>query len=288
VFVSLQAALSFTIGSTDTMGCVGAVACRLRTYAINNGGTIGLRAYNSLSGASLVGLNEGVLQTSQSGTGGGSTAQLLYCNISAVSAKAVRELGYIEITETTAGTWSANATFIQLKGPGVKKAGDIVQSFFNTSTATNSTTSTYTPSTTAPTTAAAVAAVSQAITPTDAANLISVDAPPVIASNNSNNFLTAFIYNGASVVSTRIGFSADSASNSTWTPSLLYQVLAGGTSQITFTAYGAGSANTTYVNETGSAVVVQNMPSTILVQGIMSALDRPANDNGSVALRMAG
>ena len=94
VIVGQQSNLTFTIGSTDTMGCVNSQMCRLRIYAINNAGTIGLCAYNSLNGSTLtiVGLSESNVQSSASGTSGGSSAQTLYCSISSVSSKSIREL----------------------------------------------------------------------------------------------------------------------------------------------------------------------------------------------------
>ena len=54
-------------------------------------------------------------------------AQTLYCNIASVAAKAVRRLGYVDVVETTAGTWAAIPTIIQLFGPGIHKPGETVQ-----------------------------------------------------------------------------------------------------------------------------------------------------------------
>lgn len=127
VIVSLQSSLSFTIGSGDTMGCVSGQMCKLWVWAINNGGTAALCAYNSLSGTNIVDLSEAALQTSGSGSAGGSSAQTLYCSTSSVTAKAVRRLGYIEIQEVTAGTWATGPTTVQLFGPGVARPGQTVQ-----------------------------------------------------------------------------------------------------------------------------------------------------------------
>lgn len=157
VMVSLQAPLSFTIGSGNTMGCVSAQMCRLWIEAINNAGTVALCAFNALSGTNIDGpIDEGVLQTSQSGTSGGSSAQLLYCSTTAVTNKAFRIIGYVEIQEGTAGTWATGPTFVQLFGPGIKKPGDVVKEV-NFAGGTSTT-------------------PSQAITPSSAANIIKFNA----------------------------------------------------------------------------------------------------------------
>jgi hypothetical protein len=131
VIVSVQSALSFTIGSGQTMGCASGAMCRLWVVAINNAGSVALCAFNAnqlaTHGPIIAPINEGLLQTSQSGTSGGTGAHAYYCNVSAVTNAAIRILGYIEINEATAGTWASGPTFVQLFGPGIKKPGDEVQ-----------------------------------------------------------------------------------------------------------------------------------------------------------------
>jgi len=125
VLVSQQAALTFTISSGSTMGCTSAATCRLWVAAINNGGTLALCAINLLSGTTLAALSETALWTSGSGTGGGNSAQTLYCGTSAVTSKTIRILGYVEATET-GGSW-ASPTVIRLFGPGVPRPGTVLQ-----------------------------------------------------------------------------------------------------------------------------------------------------------------
>ena len=128
VLEQITGAISFTIASSSTMGCQNGIMCRLWVFLINNAGTVDICAYNANSaGTSIVALAESILQTSASGTTGGSSAQTLYCAESAVAAKAVRYVGYIDISEATAGTWASGPTKIQLFGPGIRKPGDIVQ-----------------------------------------------------------------------------------------------------------------------------------------------------------------
>ena len=166
VLVPVTGALSFTINSGNTMGCVSAQMCRLWVIAINNAGTAALCAYNALSGTNIIAPNEATVQTSASGTTGGSSAQTLYCGTSAVSSKAIRYLGYVEIQEATAGTWATGPTYTQLFGPGIPKPGSTVQVVTNSTTTAGTTSSA--------TFAALSSGMTTSIVPTSAANIIRI------------------------------------------------------------------------------------------------------------------
>jgi hypothetical protein len=265
VVISLQSALSITIASGNTMGCVSAQMCRLWAVEINNGGTAGVCLFNALSGTSVVPLNEAALQTSASGTTGGSSAQTYYCSISSVSAKAIRILGYIEIQETTAGTWATGPTLTQLFGPGVRHPGE----FFNfqyafTSTVTSTTSGSYVATTNL-----------VAITPTSAANLIAIDTGATVEVNGGsatscaiqirrgtstavNGTFADFGNSTANAINTSLPHSAVDTPNST--------------SQQTYTVYmNSGGSGSNYPASTFFAW--------IKAFEIMSALPAPANDN---------
>ena len=269
VIVTLTAALSFTIGSGNTMGCVSNQMCRLWILGFNNAGTVQLCAFNALSGTSVAPINEGVLQTSQSGTSGGSSAQLYYCNASAVTNKAARILGYVEISESTAGTWATGPTYVQLFGPGVKKPGDVVQRLFSTNSTSYSATTSY----------AAATNFNQAITPTSAANPVFVHAEAnyqTTANDGSNAQIgrtscsnlvgNNAVLSGSTVV---IGMAPVSAIDSPNT-----------TSSVTYVLCLKASVNsaTAFNNNVGNI-------SSMSVEEIMGALD-PANDDQP--LRMVG
>lgn len=273
IIVSLQAALGFTIGSGSTMGCVSGQMCRLWVVAFNNAGTVQLCAFNALSGRSVAPINEGVLQTSQSGTSGGSSAQLYYCNANAVTNKAIRILGYVEISETAAGTWATGPTYVQLFGPGIKKPGDVMQSVSPTpiTTMTNlQTTQTQ-------------SAVTASITPTSAANVI-----------EANCFCSILLgLNGAAVLQfsrgtspTLFGSAAFVGSASSPVFSLQASVygidIPNTTSSTTYYIYGQTTVNS---NATVNGVGTYNPSSVIVLKEIMSALE-PANDDQPI--RMVG
>jgi hypothetical protein len=281
VLVSLQAALSFTIASGSSLGCVNAKPCRQWIGAINNGGTVALCAYNALSGTNVIGINEGVLQTSQSGTSGGSSAQLLYCSTSAVTSKAFRILGYIEITEATAGLYATGPTFVQLFGPGIKKAGDPMSGPISAS----GTGATITGGTPGP----AVPSIN--ITPTSAANVVHVEAKGMVLSTGSSNAPSVQVYRsntGSAACTVAVG------NLQTQSPVLATVTDVGGTdapytnTQITYVVCtgGSGSATQIYCPQTNGGNWVAPT-CTIEVYEVMGLLTEPANDNG-LKLKMVG
>jgi hypothetical protein len=248
--VSLQASLSITINSGNTHGCVSSQMCRLWVYALDNSGTVQLCTYNTVSGTTILDLNDGLSQTSASGSNGGSSAQTLYCNGSAVSGPIIR-LGYVDISESTAGTWSTNASFVQLFGPGIHKPGDVLQHLRNKNTTQANTTNTWTYSATPPGSTNGAVGVSQAIVPINAADLITVfgTAP---CTNGSGNPGVNFLYNGTTTVDLRFqNFTGALGSNLLLpsAPVVSYEVIINSTSSITYSIYYTAITGTTYINQ---------------------------------------
>lgn len=279
--VPLTSALSFTIASGSSMGCVSNQMCRIWVTVICASGlsctgsagtdTLALCGFNALSGVNVAPINEAALQTSQSGTSGGNSAQAYYCSSSAVTARAIRILGYVEIKETSAGTWATGPTYVQLFGPGIKKPGDPVQvlSSYPTTQGTVGS-STFVVLTNSP---------AQAITPTSEANPIKV-------------FCTGTLDSGAlqtnlqlSRGSTLIGnpFELVIASSSGWTIPVTMSAtdLPGVTTSVTYQVQGKATTSTTFrfpFAGTGASIEIME---------IMGAAE-PANDNGDLAPRMFG
>ncbi len=179
---TVTAALSFTINSGNTMGVpANNQAFRLWVVAFDNGGTVALGAINCCSGAAagpvIFPIDESTPQTSQSGTNGGSTAGLYYANVSAITAKSIRILGYLEWSSglVTAGTWAAIPTKIQLYGPGQYKPGQEVQRQFNFTGALASGTTVMPNDDTIPQSTEGDQYMSQAITPTFQGNVLQIE-----------------------------------------------------------------------------------------------------------------
>src|SRR5262249_9641966 len=142
----VAAAKSVTINAGNTMGAADGVPFRLWILAFDNGSDITLGAVNCLVGGGaptqVFGLDESALQSPAGGNGGSSAATFYAAG--ALSSKPFRIIGYMEWASglTTAGTWNAAPSKIQLFGPGVKKPGDVIQQVYTTTSTQSSTTST--------------------------------------------------------------------------------------------------------------------------------------------------
>lgn len=269
VLVAVTGSLSIVISSTNTMGCVSAQMCRLWVFAINNSGTVALCAYNAFDGtSSVIGLNEQALQTSASGTTGGSSAQTLYCSTSAVTSMPIRYLGYIDIQEATAGTWASGPTYVQLMGPGIKKPGDIVQA--------KSVSSTTSASTNSASFAALTSTQTLSVTPTSAANPIMVKSFGTMGMGGAVNGEIQ-LARGTTLIGNPVSLNATAAINA---PAAIFALdVPNTTSSTTYSFYGKCTSSCTVTYPPATTGVV------LILEEIMGALE-PANDN--TEMRMVG
>jgi hypothetical protein len=271
IWVTITSAVSFTFAGGNTAGCSSASPCRLWITLINNAGTVVLGLSNqSTATAGCSPLNEGVLQTTGTGTSGGNTAGTIYTSVSALSSKAVRIAGYVEWTTlTTAGNWTA-PNFVRLFGPGIKKPCDPVQSLFSTNTTVNATTNaSYTTFTN-----------NQSLVPTSAVNLVRVLITGTIGATTGQ---TSFVQLSRTIsgVTTAIGVPVEfNTATGTQIPATLYTLDAPATTlTTTYQLQGKTAAGTLSFPPASTGMVFQ-------LDEIMGALE-PANDNGSEQ-RMTG
>ena len=133
---TVTGALAMTVTSGSELGTVNAQAARLYLCAIDNAGTVELAVWNPLRGTSIIPIDEAnvVTTTAEGGAGGADSSQVLY-STTARTAVAVRVIGYIEITEATAGTWATSPAVLQIMGVGTPRTGDVIQTAY-TSTST--------------------------------------------------------------------------------------------------------------------------------------------------------
>lgn len=267
VWRTITAAVTFTVSGGNTMGCASGAPCRLWITLIDNGGTILLGLSNQQSATAIFPLNEGVLQTTGAGTGGGSTAGTIFTSVAAVSTKAVRIIGYVEWTTlATAGNWTT-PNFVQLFGPGVPRPGAVVQTVLNLTTTQGSTAS--------GTFANLASGQSLAITPTSAANFVRVSFFGTIgnASSSANNLR---VVRTVSAVTTAIGapIYANVVTGSSGYPisDVIYDLPAA-TSAATYNFQGVTGAGTLLYPFSGGA----SNGSTLILEEIMGALGD--NDN---------
>lgn len=280
--VTQTGALSFTIASGSTMGCVSGEMCRIWIIGVNNGGTLVLGAYNALSGTTVGPIVEGQLQTCQTGTTGGNSAQLYYCSTSAVSNAAIKILGYLEVSEVTAGTWATGPTYVTVFGPGMKKPGDVVQ-VRRANTATTITTNTQIPlDNTIPQSTEGGGAFSLAITPTSVANLLRVQSRILASDDGSSTTIISSLFRDSGANAVAVGTSTGGAATTLASAAIDYWVKSLTNSSTTFTVnFGSATTNTVRLNATaGSSAGVfgGTANSYIVIEEIMS-FNAPANDN---------
>jgi hypothetical protein len=236
VFLAATAALSITISSGSTMGATNSVLFRLWLTVFNDGSTLRLGVVNCLSGTSIMALKDDDLlsSTAEGGAGGADSAQVIYTG-TAVTNKALRVLGYLEYTLAAVGTWNAAPTKIQLFGPGVPLANQVVQTRI-VKTGTVATGTTQIPADdTIPTNAEGTAwgAMDNIITPTSAANILSCTISTECANSSSGANLQLALYqdSSAAIAATR---TRSTAVNAEATITMFYSKLAGATSATTF------------------------------------------------------
>lgn len=102
--VSCSTATSVTISSGSTLGHRDGIENTIYVYALNNSGTIELVASTIL-------FDDGTLQstTAEGGAGAADSYNVLY-STTARTSKAIRLIGRLKSTQTTAGTWAAVPT----------------------------------------------------------------------------------------------------------------------------------------------------------------------------------
>lgn len=110
-YVNVNSAVSMTVSSGSTLGTVSTIAARLAIIAINNAGTVELAIAN-LSGG--VALTEDTLisTTAEGGAGAADSATVVYSTTARTNVT-YRIVGYIDITQATAGTWATAPSLIQ-------------------------------------------------------------------------------------------------------------------------------------------------------------------------------
>jgi hypothetical protein len=249
--VSQTAALSISTNATGaSLGAPNNSAFRFWVVSFNNAGTNVLALINCVvtsPSTNIFPLNESVVASSTPISGSATSGGVFYTpNGTTVTSKAFRIIGYVEYNATglvTAGTYATGPNFIQVFGPGIRRPGEVVQVAYNfTNTPTSNTTAT--PSNTN---------LTQAITPTSAANLVKA-AYGGIHSNSANTMAAVTrLLRGATVVGgaywqgpTALGYvgmtPAYDRPNSIASTTYTVQVLADGTGTAIFATSTANSA----------------------------------------------
>lgn len=113
-YLSVPSNISVVISSGSTLGTVGAVAARLAVIAINNAGTVELAIANLSGGTNLD--ETGVINTTAEGAAGAADSATVVYSTSSRTGVAYRLVGFLNITQATAGTWATAPSTIQGAG----------------------------------------------------------------------------------------------------------------------------------------------------------------------------
>ena len=108
------AAISLVISSGSTLGTVNATAARIAILALDNAGTVELAAVN-LAGGNNLDETTLISTTAEGGIGAADSASTIYSTTARTNVP-FRVVGFVDITEATAGTWATAPTLVQGAG----------------------------------------------------------------------------------------------------------------------------------------------------------------------------
>ena len=108
---TVTTAISMTVSSGSTLGTVSAQQSRIIVLAIDNAGTVELAVVNISGGTNLT--ETGVISTTAEGGAGAADSATVIYSTTARTNVAYRVVGYVESTQTTAGTWATAPSTIQ-------------------------------------------------------------------------------------------------------------------------------------------------------------------------------
>lgn len=134
---TIASPISMTVSSGSTLGTVSATASRLALIAIDNAGTVEL-AITNISGNLNLDETTLISTTAEGGAGAADSASVIY-STSARTNVPFRVVGFIDITEATAGTWVTAPSTIQ--GEGGNNITNLTKMVLGTSVASISGTS---------------------------------------------------------------------------------------------------------------------------------------------------
>lgn len=261
--LAATAAQSLVIPSTATMGASNGTPFRLWIVQFNDAGILRLGAVNCLTGSVAAGwsiypLRDEVIASSTAVGTGSDSAHVIYTG-TAVTSKAVRVLGWLEWSAglTTAGTWDAVPTKIQMYAAGQSLPGHPVQVQENSTGAVATGTTSIPVDDTIPQITEGDQYLSQAITPSSIANVLLVEMQMHLTNSAGVVSLIAGLFQdaGASALAGAIDTSATAGGVAQL--SIAHRMRAGTTSATTFKGRGGASAvGTTTFNGSGGARLI--------------------------------
>jgi hypothetical protein len=249
----VTAATTLVISSGSTMGFSSATPGSLWLVAFDDAGTVRLGLINCLSGVDIYPLaaHRIASSTAEGGAGGADSAHVFYTG-TAVTSKAYAILGRLswETGLTTAGTWDAVPTRINLALNDAGVPGQMIQSVRSQDGTNASGTTTIPIDNTIPQNTEGVQFMTQAITPKSACNILRIKHTGYYSHSTVNSSVYAVLFQDstASALATGLNSKGTAANGITSTP-VAHTMLAATTSSTTFKIRaGNNTAGTVYFN----------------------------------------
>jgi hypothetical protein len=252
---SVTAALSVVVSSGSTLGTLSATAARVYFGFIDNAGTVELCVWNPVTTTGLAGFSESALQstTAEGGAGAADSAGVLY-STTARSSLAFRIGGYLECTETTAGTWAQAPTILQNMGPGIRRTGDVVQTRYTQTGAFASGTTAIPNDDTIPQNTEGDQYMTLSLTPSSTINILEHKLNAQLTNSNATARIGMAIFQDSTANALAAAINIADAGHSERQLYLHYQMPAGTVSSTTFNMRGGGGVGaTTYFNGSSGA-----------------------------------
>lgn len=259
--VKITAANSVTVASGSTLGTRNALASRVWAVLFDDAGTYRLGVINCLTTVAGAGAGSDVTAVYQlagwgiaSSTlvgGASNSAQTFYTAGAGVTSKPFATLGYVtfESGQAAAGTWATAASRKQLWGPGVPLPGNIVQVQRNDTGAVATGTTLIPNDDTIPQSTEGDQYLSQAITPSSAANVLAIKAQLQLANSNAGPWdMAAALFQDATANALKVANALGVAANYVQLLVLDGRLLTATTSATTLKirAGGSGAGTTTF------------------------------------------
>jgi hypothetical protein len=213
----LTSPLSVTLNNTALIGTVNSIAFRLWAAIFNDAGVDRLSLINCLSTSANAGSGRNAdsiyplagwaIASAVLSDNAADNAQVFYAN-AAIASKAYTVAGYAtwEAGLAAAGTWSAAPTRKQLFGPGVPLPGQTIQTAGNAVTGFASAATSIPFDNTIPQSGEGTQYMSQAITPSSAANVLKVETCSVLANSGAQYLISALFQDAVANALAAIAF----------------------------------------------------------------------------------
>jgi len=255
VYRTITSATSLTISSGSTLGATSGEAFRVWLVLFDDAGTIRLGAINCRNGKNIYPLGRvpRASSTAEGGAGAADSAHVFYTG-TAVTTRAYVPISFANYDSglATAGTWNVNPSIIQPFGMNQPLPGHEIQSAWNFTGAVNTGVTTLPKDDTIPQNTEGVEFMTQAITPTSAANLLEIEAQCEVT-HGGNSDMTAALFQDSTANALAAMFHL--IATDTGAPiTIKHRMVAGTTAATTFKIRaGSAGAGTTTFNGQGAA-----------------------------------